>query len=76
MDPKTFHSRRRGDRGFALVVTIAMMVLMALLALSTVSLRASSQGLAMSKAREFLFLLPDDTLGLRILSLPEFGIID
>jgi hypothetical protein len=29
-----------------------------------------------AKAREFLFLLPDENLGLRVLSLPEFGDID
>lgn len=28
------------------------------------------------KAREFLFLLPDENLGLRVLSLPEFGDVD
>ncbi|QTN32034.1 hypothetical protein HZ994_06720 [Akkermansiaceae bacterium] len=29
-----------------------------------------------SKAREFLFLLPDENTGLRVLSLPEFGDVD
>ncbi len=28
------------------------------------------------ESREFLFLLPDEILGLRVLSLPEFGDID
>ena len=53
---KTFRNRKRQDQGFALVITISLMVLLSLLAigllsLSTVSLRASSQGSAMQEAR-------------------------
>lgn len=49
-------SKPRVESGFALIITISMMILLALLAvgllsLSTVSLRASSQGLALQEAR-------------------------
>jgi hypothetical protein len=53
-----FHQRpcSRPPRGFALIVTISLMVLLALLAvgllgLSTISLRGSSQGAALAEAR-------------------------
>lgn len=48
--------RRRGSRGFSLIITIALMVLLSLLAvgllsLSTVTLRSSRAGAAMAEAR-------------------------
>ncbi|MCH7225897.1 hypothetical protein [Haloferula sp. A504] len=56
MISKPTRIRRAGPPGFALVVTVSLMVLLALLAvgllsLSTVSLRASSKGAAQAEAR-------------------------
>ena len=55
-EPLLAFQPRGGDRGFALVIAISLMVLLTVLAiglltLSTVSLRASSQGEAMQAAR-------------------------
>lgn len=53
---KTQHPRRRGQRGFALIVTLSLMILLmviavGLLSLSAISLRSASSEAAMTEAR-------------------------